>query len=244
MKKVLFRALLIGLALSAGASSTVWGQTNAWGQKSNTYHFGDAGKAKPTKLPKMLPGRIHFLDGSTRNGPVGFVDYNQIVVVDNNVTKKYTPLEVSSFVMKQDSFVVLRDFKIALGADEQEFRIAFVQLNVAGPGFALYHFRGTMRHDDVEHYRNVPAYNGSNSSGAVVQYSIGTEYSLSKVWFIKRADDPRWLSLSSRGLRDIVEPIIADDKKLVRSIEWNFLSADGVQDVLLKYVANKRSLPN
>jgi len=234
MKQGLF-TFAITLACVAAGHADASGQTN-------TYHFGDSGKAKPAKLPKLVPGRLHLLDGSTRNGPVGFVDYNQVVTVENDVVTEYTPLQVSSFVMKQDSFIVLKDFKIALGTDEQEFRVAFVQVGAAGPGFVLYHFKGTMRHDDVPQYQNVAIQQGTavGWSGGV-RTSTATEYSWSKVWFVKLDSDPRWLSLPRSGgqLKDIVEPLIADDKKLTRSVEWSFLDADEVQGILLKYAASK-----
>lgn len=159
------------------------------------------------------------------------LDYNKLVAVDSGTPTLFTPLEVSSFVMKQDSFVVLRDFTVAIYADEQAFRLAFVRVGAVGPGYALYQFRGTLR-------REVSASFGPGGLGWV---EPSTQYLPSKVWFIKRADDPRWLSLPPAGptLRRVVEPIIADDKKLARAIDWDFLGADGVVDILREYAAHK-----
>jgi hypothetical protein len=239
MKVAFFRSTWVVLALLTLSTSAAFAQ-------AGTYHFGESKKPERIKLPKMVPGRIHFLDGSSRNTSLGMVDYNQIVALEDGAVKKYTPLEVSSFVMKQDSFVVLKEFKITEGDDEQEFRIAFVQVGIVGAGFVLYHFKGTMRHDDVVHH-TAPVYNGGTGSWMHgTQTPAVTEYSLSKVWFIKRDNDPRWISLPKAGgrLRDIIEPLIADDKKLVRSIEWNFFSVNEVPDILLKYAANKSAVRN
>jgi hypothetical protein len=195
----------------------------------------------PKKLPPAVPGRIHLLDGRTLTIPLVYLDYNKIVAVDKDTKKVYTPLEVSSFVMAQDSFIVLKDFKVAVGEDEQEYRIAFVRVGVIGPGFALYHFTGTMRRDDAVHFRSVPI--GTTGTGGYLYKSQSTEYEMSKVWFIKRDDDPHWLSLPKSGsrIRTIVEPIIADDKKLVKSVSWSFITAEKVQKVLNEYVADKKA---
>lgn len=180
---------------------------------------------------------MHLLDGRTLTVPLVYLDYNKIVAVDKDTKKVYTPLEVSSFVMAQDSFIVLKDFKIAVGEDEQEYRIAFVQVGAVGPGFALYHFMGTMRREQ-QGYVMMGA--GGMGMGQVPE---STKYLLSKVWFIKRDDDPHWLSLPKSGnrIRTIVEPIIADDKKLVKSVSWSFITAEKVQKVLNEYVADKKA---
>lgn len=200
----------------------------------------------PKKLPEAVPGRIYLLNGTTLTVPLVYLDYNKIVAVDKDDKKIYTPLEVSSFVMKQDSFIVLKDFKVAEGEDEQEYRIAFVRVGVVGPGFALYHFTGTMRRDDAVHYSGAPIFNGTSWTGGGAYYkSQVTEYAMSKVWFVKRDDDPHWLSLPKSGgngrIRTIVEPIIADDPKLNKSVHWSFLTADKVQKVLADYVADKKA---
>ncbi|GAB3580299.1 hypothetical protein [Hymenobacter daeguensis] len=196
----------------------------------------------PKKLPPAVPGRIHLLSGSTLAVPLVYLDYNKIVAVDKEARKVYTPLEVSSFVMQQDSFIVLKDFKVAVGEDEQEYRIAFVRVGVVGPGFALYHFTGTMRRDDAVHYDGARAFTGSGWVGGAYKSQV-TEYEMSRVWFVKRDDDPHWLSLPKSGsrIRTIVEPIIADDKKLVKSVSWAFITAEKVQKVLAEYVADKKA---
>jgi hypothetical protein len=224
-------SLSVLAALLAG--HTACAQNNVWGQKDNTYRFGQPKNAPSKKLPKTVPGRVHLLDGTSRSVLLAFVDYNKIVAVENGAQTAYTPFEVSSFVMKQDSFVVLRDFKVAIYADEQEFRMAFVRVGAVGPGYALYQFKGTMR-------REIGASFGPGGMGRVEE---STQYLPSKVWFIKCGNDPRWVSLPQSGptLKRVVEPIIADDKKLSRSVDWEFLGADGVQAILLEYAANKHA---
>ena len=215
MNRTFFTLLMLAGALARQAA---YAQTNMWGQKDNTYHFGQPKKEASKKLPKTVPGRVHSPDGTTRNVPLAFLDYNKLVAVENGAQTVYTPLEAGGFVMKQDSFIVLRDFKVAIGADEQEFRIAFVRVGAVGPGYALYQFRGTMR-------REIGASFGAGGMGRVEE---STQYLPAKVWFIKRVDDPRWLSLSPAGgqIRRVVEPLIAD----------------GVQDILQEYAANKRAV--
>jgi len=190
----------------------------------------------PKNLPAAVPGRIHLLDGSALTVPLVYLDYNKIVAVDKDAKKVYTPLEVSSFVMQQDSFIVLKDFKVAVGEDEQEYRIAFVRVGAVGPGFALYHFQGTMRREQQGH-----VVMGAGGMG-MGQTQESTSYLMSKVWFIKRDDDPHWLSLPKSGgrIRAIVEPIIADDPKLNKSVRWSFITADKVQKVLMDYTADKK----
>lgn len=208
-------------------------QASSWEHNTDSYRFGQTKKEPPKKPLKMVPGRIHLLNGTTRSVTMAYVDYNKVVAVENGVETNYTPLEVSSFVVKQDSFVVLRDFQIAIGSDEQVFRIAFVRVGAAGPGYVLYHFKGTMR-------REIGASFGPGGMGRIEE---SIQFLPSKVWFIKRDDDPRWISLPQSGgrLKDIVAPIIADDKKLARSVDWSFLDADEVQGILLKFAANQRA---
>lgn len=219
---------IAALCLAALAMAFFQSIPNVWAQSAPQL---------PKKLPAAVPGRIHLLDGSTLTVPLVYLDYNKIVAVDKDSKKVYTPLEVSSFVMAQDSFVVLKDFKVTEGEDEQEYRIAFVRIGAVGPGFALYHFQGTMR-------REQPGYVIMGTGGmGMGQVQESTQYLMSKVWFIKRDDDPHWLSLPKSGglIRTIVEPIIADDKKLVKSVIWAFMTADKVQKVLTEYTADKKA---
>ena len=226
------------LCLTALAVAFFQFTPNAWAQSAPQL---------PKKLPPAVPGRIHLLNGSTLAVPLVYLDYNKIVAVDKDSKKVYTPLEVSSFVMQQDSFVVLKDFKVAVGEDEQEYRIAFVRIGAVGPGFALYHFQGTMRQDDAIRYGSVSTFNGAaGGAPGTMGYayrSQETDYVMSKAWFIKRDNDPHWLSLPKSGsrIRTIVEPIIADDKRLVKSVSWAFLTADKVQKVLIEYIADKKA---
>jgi hypothetical protein len=225
------------LCLAALAMAFFQSIPNVWAQSAPQL---------PKKLPAAVPGRIHLLDGSTLTVPLVYLDYNKIVAVDKDSKKVYTPLEVSSFAMVQDSFVVLKDFKVAVGEDEQEYRIAFVRIGAVGPGFALYHFQGTMRRDDAVRYGSVSTFNGATGAPGTMSYayrSQATDYVMSKVWFIKRDDDPHWLSLPKSGglIRTIVEPIIADYKKLLKSVSWAFMTADKVQKVLTEYTADKKA---
>ncbi|MBJ6110736.1 hypothetical protein JAO73_17060 [Hymenobacter sp. BT523] len=239
MTKTFFALLLAGVF----ASPAVQAQSNAWGQKKNTYQFGKPAADVPAKLPKALPGRIHLRDGRTVDGPIAYLDYNKIVAVSPSAKTAYTPLEVSSFVMEQDSFVVLKDFKVAIGADEQEYRIAFVRVGAVGAGLALYQFRGTMKREDAEHH-----------SPVVTPYGVGmrsykseaTEYEMSKAWILKRDDSPQWLSLTKSGsnLRAIVEPLIADDARLSKEVKWGSLTTDKLPAVLNEYIADKRARRN
>jgi sRNA-binding regulator protein Hfq len=187
------------------------------------------------KPGKPVPGRIHLLNGTTQKGQVVFVDYNKIKLVENKNELVYTPLEAASFVMAADSFVVLRDFKVAIGEDDQEYRIAFVKVGAVGPGFALYHFLGTMR-------REREGYLVGGSGMAMGQVEPSTKYVMSKAWFLKVASDPKWHSLPQTGtrLRQLVGPIIADDQKLVKSVNWEYVDGQDLQKTLLQYLANKK----
>lgn len=194
------------------------------------------------KLLAPAPGRLHLINGSNRTALLVYIDYNKIKAIENDVESIYSPLEVSSFVIAQDSFAVLKDFNIAIGDDEQYYRIAFVQVSVAGPGFALYHFQGTMR-------REIQGHLVMGAGGmAMGQTQDETKYLMSKVWFMKLdgQEKPNWVSLPNSGsrIKAIVRPIIADDKNLDRATHWNSLAADDVKDVLAKYLANKRNSIN
>jgi hypothetical protein len=188
------------------------------------------------KRGKPLPGRVHLLSGGTEAGQVIFVDYHKIKLLANGKEMIYTPLEVGSFVMAADSFVVLRDFKVIIGEDDQEYRIAFVKVGAVGPGFALYSFLGTMRR---EHKGHLVMGAGSMSAGYVEE---STQYELSKAWILKVDSDPKWHSLSEPGLRlrQLVGPVIADDAKLARSADWGYIEGRDLQKLLLQYLANKK----
>ncbi|UOQ97307.1 hypothetical protein MUN81_18960 [Hymenobacter sp. 5317J-9] len=239
MTKTFFALLLAG----AFASPAVPAQTNAWGQKKNTYQFGKPAADVPAKLPKALPGRIHLRDGRTVDGPIAYLDYNKIVSVSPGAKTAYTPLEVGSFVMEQDSFVVLKDFKVTVGADEQEYRIAFVRVGAVGAGLALYQFRGTMKREDAVHYGAVATPNGFAGN---TYRSDATEYEMTKAWILKRDDSPQWLSLTKSGsnLRAIVEPLIADDARLSKEVKWGSLTTDKLPAVLNEYIADKKARSN
>ncbi|MBD2721566.1 hypothetical protein [Hymenobacter armeniacus] len=236
MTKTFFALLLAG----AFASPVVQAQTNAWGQKKNTYQFGKPAAELPRKLPKTVPGRIHLRDGSTVSAPLAYLDYNKVVAVTPGAPKVYTPVEVSSFVMAQDSFVVLKDFKVMVGADEQEYRIAFVRVGAVGAGLALYQFRGTMKREDAVHYGAVATPNGFAGN---TYRSDATEYEMTKAWILKRDDSPQWLSLTKSGsnLRAIVEPLIADDARLSKKVKWGSLTTDKLPTLLNEYIADKKA---
>jgi hypothetical protein len=216
---------------------------NAWGQKKNTYNFGKPASNVPDKLPEAVPGRIHLRDGRTLAVPIAYVDYNKIVAVEVSSKAVYTPLEVSSFVMKQDSFVVLNDFKVVVGEDEQEYRIAFVQVGAVGAGLGLYHFKGTMRRDDVTHYGSMSTFNGSSwASAPTANRSQATEYEMTQVWVLKRDNSPQWLTLPKSGsqLRAIIEPLLADDARLNQEVKWGSLNTNKLPKLLNEYIADKK----
>ncbi|MDO7853507.1 hypothetical protein [Hymenobacter convexus] len=224
--------------------SKSWGQASVFGQKKDTYKFGQTAPEIPKKLPEAVPGRIHLRDGRTLEVPIAYVDYNKIVAVDLSTKTVYTPLEVSSFVMKQDSFVVLKEFKVAVGPDEQEYRIAFVQVGAVGAGLGLYRFRGTMRRDDAVHHGSMSTFNGSGwGSGPTSYKSDVTEYEMTTAWVLKRDDSPQWLSLPKSGgaLRGIVEPLIADDPRLSKEVKWGALTTDKLPKLLNEYIADKKA---
>lgn len=189
------------------------------------------------KPGKPLPGRVHLLSGATQIGQVTFVDYNKVKLLHDGTESVYTPLEASSFTMAADSFVVLRDFKVTIGEDDQEYRIAFVKVGAVGPDFALYYFMGTMRREDAGHL--VMGYGGT----AMGQVEPSTQYRMSKAWIIRVESDPRWRSLTDKGLRlrQLVGPVIADDAKLAKSVNWGSVDGQDLQRILLQYLANKKT---
>lgn len=232
--------LLVALALPSARAQA----TSPWGKRDNTYHFGKP-KKEPAKKPlKTVPGRIHLLDGSSRSVPLAYVEYNQIVAVENGAETNYYPKDVSSFVMKQDSFVVLREFRVAIGEDEQGYSSAFVKVGAVGAGFTLYRFTGTMQRE-VRAYSYGTVQTGIGTIG-VPGGSTSTENLMSKVWLLKLDGDSGWRSLSTSGpsLQHIIAPLIADDKKLSRSIDWEYVNCDEVQTILLKDLANKKAALN
>jgi hypothetical protein len=210
-----FRPTIILLAFLAVATLPVFGQ----------------------KPGKPLPGRVHLLSGGTEVGQVTFVDYHKIKLLSNGKEAIYTPLEVGSFMMAADSFVVLRDFKVIIGEDDQEYRIAFAKVGAVGPGFALYYFLGTMRREEKGYL--VAGYGGT----AMGQVEPSTQYRMSKEWILKVDSDPKWHSLSEPGLRlrQLVGPVIADDAKLTRSADWGYMDGRDLQKLLLQYLANKKA---
>ncbi|MBF9143679.1 hypothetical protein [Hymenobacter properus] len=246
MTKVLFHlaVAIIGLAAGAGYAQA---QTNAFGQKKNTYNFNKSAADVPDKLPEAVPGRIHLLDGSTLEVPIAYIDYNKIVAVGLTDKTAYTPLDVSSFVMKQDSFVVLKDFKVVVGEDEQEYRIAFVRVGAVGAGLGLYHLKGTMRRDDAVHQGSYATFNGASWGSAGGSYKSNvTEYEMTQAWVLKRDDSPQWVSLPKSGgrLRAIVEPLIADDARLSQEVKWGSLTTEKLPKVLNEYIADKKGARN
>jgi hypothetical protein len=88
--------------------------------------------------------------------------------------------------------------------------------------------------------REVPAHS-QMMGNTIVVVDDATEYTRSKVWFIKKDNNPAWLSLprAGRSLTSTVEPIIADDKKLARSVDWDFMTDNGIEKLLKAYVANQ-----
>lgn len=204
-------------------------------KKSDVYHFGQANNQPVKKLTKLMPGRLHLLDGSTRSLPLAYVDYNQLVALENGVEKVYTPLEVSSFMMKQDSFVVLKDFSIKIEKDEQEYGIAFVQVGVVGPNFTLYKFTGTMRREESGYL--VMGANGM-ASGQVPE---STRYRMTKAWLMHVDGNSQVMALpaSGPGIANIVAPLVADDKHLVRSLKQSYVTDEDVEAILRQYLVRK-----
>ncbi len=209
--------------------------------------LSQAAAAQEHKQPTLYPGRVHLTDGSVRAGQLQLVDCDQVDVTGTDgVAHSYSPDEVSSFVMGIDSFTVLRDFYITLTRDAEHYNKSFMRVCAAGAGVELYEFRGSMTRNQ-NGGSNVGAVVASSAlrvaSGGITPMMLGgrpEKIVMTTAWLLRRDGNPRWLTLptGARNLREVIEPIVADDKELV--VQWPIRPVD-VPAVLSQYVAHKTS---
>jgi hypothetical protein len=201
------------------------------------------------KQPETLLGRLHMADGSTQLAQLWLADSDILKSTGpNGVEKTHSPDEVSSFVMGTDSFTVLRDFYVTLVRDAEHYNSSFVRVCAAGAGLELYEFRGSMaRSQPSGGSLGVAAASSALRavSGVTPLVMVGAgqgpgreKIVMTTAWLLRRDGNPRWLTLPSgaRNLREVIEPIVADDKELV--VRWPIQPKD-VPLLLSQYVDHK-----
>jgi|GEM_PF-6931130 len=216
-------------------SPTVWAQVSA---------------AKPKEpLPKLTSGRLHLANGSTVNAKIGLIDCDQLRGIGpDGALLAYTPDEVSSFVMGADSFTVLRNFYVVLNVDAEHYKSSFMRVCAAGAGLELYEFHGIMARTQLDG-------SGAAMAGASIALSVAVgapilmaggfrneeNAVMTTAWLLRRDGNPRWLTLptGARNLREIIEPLVADDSDLASSVRWGTLRRQDVPALLSLYVERK-----
>ncbi|MBD2721565.1 hypothetical protein [Hymenobacter armeniacus] len=218
--------LLIGLALT----------TPAWAQ----------GKKK--KLPPLQPGRLHLTDGRLLPAQLRLEDGDVLKALGpDGAEKTYSPDEVSSFVMGTDSFTVLRDFYVTLVRDAEHYSSSFMRVCAAGAGLELYEFRGTMSRQQVSGGNlalvgaGLALHMAAGNTAIPVYGGRQETFVMTTAWLLRRDGNPRWLTLPSgaRNLREVLEPLVADDQVLAASVRWGSLRREDVPALLSQYVARK-----
>lgn len=198
--------------------------------------------------PKFGEGRVHLNDGTTQIGKVALVGHNQIKIklspplglkaAGKPAEKLYSALDVSSFVLKQDSFTVVKDFTVFRDGADQHYNSGFMRVCAAGAGVQLYEFT-FMSEQEVQRLRSAGY---SPAVGVPLLYTVEEQtFMMTKYLLLHRAD--KWLALPDGGrrLRDIIEPAIADDVPLTASIQWSGLTRGAVAGLVQRYIFDKTS---
>jgi hypothetical protein len=201
------------------------------------------------KLVAPVAGRLHLAGGTTRPASLQLVECDKVRATSpEGVETIYTTDEVSSFVAGVDSFTVLRDFYVTLGKDAEAYNSSFMRVCIAGAGLELYEFRGMVTRTEAN--GGMVALTGASMVlGAVVPnvpvvYGGGRKREhdvMTTAWLLRREGNPRWLTLpyGARNLREVIEPLIADDRKLAASVQWGRMAPKDVAPLLSEYVVRK-----
>ena len=202
------------------------------------------------KNPTLQPGRLYLANGSTRQAQLLLIDFNQLKGVGSDgAVVMYSPDEVSSFVMGTDSFTVLRDFYVTFTRDAEHYTSSFMRVRAAGAGLEYYEFRGTMTRTQFD---------GGNAAlfgagialkivagNTAIPGGIGSQEKevMTTAWLLRRDGNPRWLTLptGARNIREVIEPLIADDKDLLATVRWGSIRREDVSALLSQYVEHKKS---
>ena len=194
-------------------------------------------------------GRLYLADGSVRHDELLLLDYNQLKGIGaDGVEVIYSPDEVNSFVMSTDSFTVLRDFYVTLTRDAEHYKSSFMRVRAAGAGLEFYEFRGTMTRKQFD---------GGNAAlfaaGIAIRVVAGNtaipggigspeREVMTTAWLLRRDGNPRWLTLptGARNIREVIEPLIADDEELAATVHWGSIRREDVADLLSQYVEHKK----
>lgn len=204
--------------------------------------------AQSKKKPLPQPGRLHLANGRTQPAQLRLDDCDLLKSVGpDGMEQTYSPDDVSSFVMGTDSFTVLRDFYVTLVRDAEHYNSSFVRVCAAGAGLELYEFRGSMTRNQHSTGSGIGVVAASSALRAVTgvtpivgSVGQGEKVVMTTAWLLRRDGNPRWLTLPSgaRNLREVIEPIVADDKELV--VRWPIRPQD-TPLLLSQYVAHKTS---
>lgn len=151
--------------------------------------------------------------------------------------------------MGVDSFTVLRDFYVTFTRDAEHYKSSFMRVRAVDAGLEYYEFRGTMTRTQFD---------GGNAAlfgagialrmvagNTAIPGGIGSEEKevMTTAWLLRRAGNPRWLTLptGARNIREVIEPLIADDKELAATVRWGSIRREDVSALLSQYVEHKKS---